>query len=465
MKSYFVVLILGLFAAGICFCFCPGSAIVEAEPIPLCVTPLMEGGPTEPAETVRARAVELTWPTTAFSESQMEAAIEATGDLLIDGDPNDIGWAFNVLDQGTEVADNIYGVIGMGLLRAYNLTKEKSGASITAGKPGYLKAAGKVADTLVGGSIALQATDYIFLFLYSDLPGKAGYGTTAAADLAAEVLDGNTRTVSNNLDAKYTGQGRIWQLANWAEACQLAGSAAYADAIVAGIVTDANDYMTSGTGADTVGGFVYDPNNAYVRTLDQARMLEVLTNHYSGTYDTEIAEGLALLKDLQYTNGYFRWGCQMNVDDVTLFTSVVVQDQAFATRAMAFNAQGTWDNYDARIGTYWAANGLLNMQDNGGGFTTNSLTDNISEYNAEALLALHASCREGDVDRSGKVIAGDALSALKAAVGMEDLTGPALLNADRNGDGAISATDALNILQASVGKVVAVNPGMDIGLI
>ena len=63
------------------------------------------------------------------------------------------------------------------------------------------------------------------------------------------------------------------------------------------------------------------------------------------------------------------------------------------------------------------------------------------------------------------MIAGDALSTLKAAVGMEDLTGPALLNADRNGDGTISATDALNILQASVGMDIAVNQGSDIGLI
>jgi len=449
--------------AGICFCLCPGNAIASASE-PVCKM-VSSGVAPRDADFMRLRPVELTWPTTAFNSSQMQVAVETTGDLLIDDmeDPNDTGWAFYHADAGSGAADNIYGVIGLGLLRAYNMTKDKSGADITAGKPEYLTTAGKVADAIVDGNFALQATDYMFLYVYADVSGITSYETEADNGLTSLIAGRTPAQLATDLDANYADQGRIWQLANWVEAFQFYDTS-YADAIVDSIVLDGNDYVTAGSGADKVGGFVYDTTNNYVRTLDQARMVEVLTKHYSTTYATEITEGLALLKDLQYNNGYFRWGCQLNANDVTLFTSVVAQDQAFAARALAFNAQTTNDNYDDRIGTYWAANALLNMQDTGGGFTTNSLTDNISEYNAEALLALHASCREGDVDRTGKVMAGDALSALKAAVGMQDLSGPALLNADRNGDGSITAGDALQILQASVGKDVLVTHGDDIAL-
>ena len=477
MKSYFVVLILGLFVAGICFCLCPGNAI--ALPLPVEVAPSQGNrwSASRIIEPVRLKDVS-SFPTTAFNESQMEAAVEATGDLLIASNPNIVdGWKFN-LGTGTEVADNIWGVIGMGLLRAYNMTKEQDGAYITAGKPEYMTAAGKVADVLKGSSNPLLAPDCIFLYLYSDASGDAASATAANTALASKISGRSAAQLATDIDTNYVDQGRIWQLATWAEAFQFYDTN-YADAIVDGIIL--NDYVTVGSGATKVGGFVYDSGNNYVRTLDQARMLDVLVNYYSAEYPNQIAEGLALLMDLQGRdpitdigkNGYFRWGCQLNTgtNDVTLFPSVIVQDQAYAVRAMAFNAQTTWTNYDLRLGTYWAANALLHMHDTDmygeftGAYSTQDLSGNISEYNAEALLGLHASCREGDVDRSGRVIAGDALSALKAAVGMENLTGPALLNADRNGDGDISADDALQILQASVGKVVAVNQGSDIDLV
>ena len=87
MKSYFVVLILGLFVAGICFCLCPGNAI--ALPLPVEVAPSQGNrwSASRIIEPVRLKDVS-SFPTTAFNESQMEAAVEATGDLLIASNPN-----------------------------------------------------------------------------------------------------------------------------------------------------------------------------------------------------------------------------------------------------------------------------------------------------------------------------------------------------------------------------------------
>ena len=461
MKQYFVILIIGLFVAGICLCTCPAN--VSAEPVAINVVPKLPGEDVdvEVVDTSRMRSL-AGWETASFSASQMKTIVEDAADALVNAqDGTTKGWAFDLADTST--AYNIYGVTGLGLLRAYNLTKNKTGASVTAGNPGYLTAAGDVADAIIDGNFPLQATDYIFLKSYSDISGDANYAIDAAADLQSAIIDGNTAgEVADWLDTIDNDQGKLWQLANWVEVFQMYSQTTYADAVVTKIF--AYD-LTAGTGADKVRGFAYDTTNSYVRTVDQARVVEILKRYYSTTYATEIAEGLALLKDLQYNNGYFRFACQLNVNDVTLFPSVMVQDQAFAVKAMAFNAQTTFENYDNHLGAFWGANALMEMQDLDGGFTTDKQTANISEYNAEALDALHRSCKEGDVDRSGKVMPWDALDALKAAVDAVDLAGPALLAADRNGDGEITAMDALKILQVSVGKDITVCVGGNIALV
>ncbi|MGA1790967.1 MAG: dockerin type I repeat-containing protein [bacterium] len=457
IKQYFVLLIIGLFMAGICFGMCPGNVSAEPE-CALIVEPLLPGENRtfEVVQPIRMRSI-AGWETASFSAGQTKTIVEDAADALVSAqNATDKGWVFN-LDTGTTTADNIYGAVGLGLLRAYNMTKSKSGVDIEASNPNYLTAAGDVADKIREGGFSLQATDYIFLKYYAEVIGDANYSNYGDTVLNAVIIDTNTPAeVAAWLDTIDDDQGKLWQLANWVEVFQLYGDASYADAVVTKIL----DYdATAGTGSDMVRGFVYDMSNKYVRTLDQARVVEVLKRYYSTTHATEIAQGLALLKDLQYNNGYFRWACQLNVNDVTLFPSVMVQDQACALKAMAFNAQTTFDNYDNHLGVFWGANALMEMQDLGGGFTTDKQTINISEYNAEALDALHSSCREGDVDRSGKVMPWDALNTLKAAVGMIDLDGPALLAADRNGDGAITAMDALKILQSSVGKDIAVTVG------
>lgn len=57
----------------------------------------------------------------------------------------------------------------------------------------------------------------------------------------------------------------------------------------------------------------------------------------------------------------------------------------------------------------------------------------------------------GDVNGDGTISAEDALIILKHVVGLETLTGDALINADVNGDKAISAEDALDVLKRVVG--------------
>lgn len=67
---------------------------------------------------------------------------------------------------------------------------------------------------------------------------------------------------------------------------------------------------------------------------------------------------------------------------------------------------------------------------------------------------------DGDVDGSGKIVAYDALLALKCAVGNIILTSDKLVRADVDGDGKVTSQDALYILKLSVRK-----PRKDLGLL
>lgn len=73
----------------------------------------------------------------------------------------------------------------------------------------------------------------------------------------------------------------------------------------------------------------------------------------------------------------------------------------------------------------------------------------VSRIMAELRIML------GDVDGDGKVTASDARLVLRAAVGLEILTGDALKAADINKDGKITAADARLILRKAVGLEVA----------
>jgi len=161
IKQYFVLLIIGLFMVGICFGMCPGNVYAEPE-CAVFVEPQLPGENRafEVAQPIRMRSI-AGWETASFSASQMNTIVEDAADALVSAqNATDKGWAFN-LDTGTTTSDNIYGAVGLGLLRAYNMTKSKSGVDIEAGNPGYLTAAGEVADKIMAGGFDLQATDYI----------------------------------------------------------------------------------------------------------------------------------------------------------------------------------------------------------------------------------------------------------------------------------------------------------------
>jgi N-acetyl-anhydromuramyl-L-alanine amidase AmpD len=100
--------------------------------------------------------------------------------------------------------------------------------------------------------------------------------------------------------------------------------------------------------------------------------------------------------------------------------------------------RGEWGNGEERKRRLTAA-----------GYDYNEVQAIVSRIMAELRIML------GDVDGDGKVTAADARLVLRAAVGLEILTGDALKAADLNKDGKITAADARLILRKAVGLEVA----------
>ncbi len=91
---------------------------------------------------------------------------------------------------------------------------------------------------------------------------------------------------------------------------------------------------------------------------------------------------------------------------------------------------------------------------------TQTTVDNayFALLNAKAALVEKASLTPGDLDLSGRVTAGDALVALKAATGQTTLNKTQQVAADVDGTDGVSVVDALMILQAAAGKVTLGKP-------
>lgn len=100
--------------------------------------------------------------------------------------------------------------------------------------------------------------------------------------------------------------------------------------------------------------------------------------------------------------------------------------------------RGEWGNGEERKCRLTAA-----------GYDYNEVQAIVSRIMAELRIML------GDVDGDGKVTAADARLVLRAAVGLEILTGDALKAADINKDGKITAADARLVLRKAVGLDVA----------
>lgn len=410
---------------------------------------------------------------------------------------NNGGWAKDLVTGG-DVLPNLSGVTGLGLLMAYEMTARMSTDSQNKGyiihdanSQKYLDAAMVTGEKLVAQSSTdpeiLLSTDIIFLYGLSKLTKKAAYNDAGYNGIVAFTSNVNFDTADEtyNFYDNPDGNGeddpirqiKHWNLASWVEAAKLysktnAALGTWADNLMARICQD----------RDALGGFIYNPEKVgidgigFVRTASQAKMVEILRRFYKDTYGDALSKGLTFLKGLQSddvdgasVSGAFRWGGQSGNNELTPWASITLQDQCYGIQAMSYNFQTTWTNYSLHKGPYWGAGYMLQFMMNSNLFA-DDYGDAITiraDRNSEAIQALYYSCKEGDVDKSGKVIAYDALQALKAAVGKVTLDGPEVVAARLGTKSVdlntrISAQNALYILKFSVGKTCNVYSFLDI---
>jgi hypothetical protein len=430
---------------------------------------------------------------------------------LSDSDNTTIGGAFDPND----LLPNNYGTVGMGLLMAYEMgfgvTLQGSGQDKTIVKLGsinnFLNAAKKAGDALV--AIAAQdannlvSTDIVFLYglshvvyglpLVNEIPtdsyytkGLKGLQAFIGQKSTADAVDAFYDSADNNLK-----QLKLWQMACWVEAAKLYAS----DMVVPGLQNPtmawADSLMTKicAEHQDNSGGFYYYQANVgnYVRTAGQAKVVEVLKRFYDhdgdaySAYRTSLKKGLTYLKGLQYNgqsgdsmNGAFYWGGNTSLSGVlTPWNKVTLEDQCYGIQAMAYNFQTTWKKRDNYKGTYRSANYLINSMMAIGPAEENDyevFVDRVdfnpanpinsgtvavprTDRNSEAIQALYYSCKEGDVGRSGNIIAYNALKVIKArlnGLAAQPLNGPEIVAADRNNDDLITDADITTILGDSV---------------
>ena len=90
------------------------------------------------------------------------------------------------------------------------------------------------------------------------------------------------------------------------------------------------------------------------------------------------------------------------------------------------------------------------------GFTANPAGGRFFDsFTANGLVIFGASAANGDIDGSGEVEITDALTALRAALGLVDVTPSILAAGDVDGDGEMTISDALMILRFALGLITA----------
>ncbi|MBN2372836.1 dockerin type I repeat-containing protein [bacterium] len=481
VNRFLLFFAVSIFMISIYMSFCPAISMA-GEPVWVKAVQYNPGAdmvmtPAQPLDLARMKT--LYSPGTNYTSSDALGIIVGLAERLAFRQRPDGAWTEDLLPGITP--ENIAGPVGLGMLRAYNLTQNAFGMNVngvTVDPDKYLNSAGLAAKYLLDPNrvLPLGANDCIFLYCraYWMDPARNPQNIPEYASIKA-ALEGyiGSQASAPALYNEYKNvepQLMHYWAANMIEACQLFGSQVlktFADQMVA--VALGSYYSEPGN----VGVFLFDTTYKYVRTMSHARMIEVLAKYYGGStvggysIDSVVSKGAEFLKDVQHITdpnnpftGAFRAGAQINSsDEVQAFDSILVQDQAFAVSAMAFAKQTTYANYQNDKGPYWGAKTLIQLAVNAQPTGGKRYLDDGKEYaedNAEAIYGFYASCREGDVDKSGKVMAGDALKALKASVGQINLIGPEFVSADRNGDGDILSGDAVDILKHSVGIPVAV---------
>jgi hypothetical protein len=161
---------------------------------------------------------------------------------------------------------------------------------------------------------------------------------------------------------------------------------------------------------------------------------------------------------------------------LTPWNMVTLQDQCYGIQAMAYNFQTTWVKRDNYKSTHWAANYLIKSMTAVGPEGYEIFVDRVNfnpasdistdaaiprtDRNSEAIQALYYSCKEGDINRSGNIIAANALEVARAIVRArrtgnplpQQLNGPEIVAADRNNDYVIDDSDIEAILSDAVGE-------------
>lgn len=415
------------------------------------------------------------------------------------------GWPRDLTDRIADPSDpedvlpSNYGTVGMGLLMAYKMDVKLVNNIVTANTPklnkDFLTAATNAGDALEGmDADSLVSTDIIFLYGLSKVYTSLN-NTVLAAKYKVAGLDSLKNFITTSADDVYTyydtpveganvelKQLKLWQLANWVEAAKLyALDGDTSEADVTDLNNWANELMVKIVACqDPAGGFYYEktsvsPITYSVRTAGHAKVVEVLKRFYADDYQAKLKDGLAYLKGLQYDKAYvsnndvpkmrgaFYCGGYTvvttptagDINTLTPWNKVTLQDQCYGIQAMAYNFQTTWKKRDNYKNTYWGANYLIKSMtavgpenyevfvdrvdfDPASDINTDTAAVPRTDRNSEAIQALYYSCKEGDVTRSGNITAYNALEVLKAGIGVRELNGPEIVAADRHNDGVIN---------------------------
>lgn len=248
-------------------------------------------------------------------------------------------------------ATNLTGATALGLLEAYNDTKDAAYLEASRDAASFIMTHLGSAATGTQHHVRTTAADIVFLHRLAQVTGDTSYATRANAEWANLASFWPT---AGDLDALFRTIDRrsAWDLAFYLEAAHLSGNSAWADEAAAII-------------ADTGDSFYYDSSNNWYALNLAGTIRALVSSGYGSEYGAEVSAMLDTLIGLvDKENGVGGY----------------VQDSAYA--AMAFNTVGgAATKYGNDLGRWLAEN----QETNGGWIEAG---DEFAEINGEALRAL-----------------------------------------------------------------------------
>jgi len=390
---------------------------------------------------------------TDAADRLVETQSTATLGLL---SPPDYGWDWKITSltahSGTPSAYNMYGVVILGLLDAYEET----------GTASYFDAATGMADHMTQGTASngdfykqggvqepAGAYDYQFLMRYAEVSTNSAYSDYAIAlwewNKANTAIFASPSALNDALLgwAGSDAGAASWQLAAFGEASRLMGDTNFATGCADLLVADLNNG----------GGWLLGDYMA------EAEVLEFLSQLNSVTYNSTISLVITNLTDGQDVTGCW--------DDGYAGT---FQDTVYAVRALA--VYGGTDGLDAaRKGAAW----LVGNQLGNGGWIDDSGGSPVeySEQDAEGLRALVATPAPVTVGTNGYYSIQDAIDAasegdtINVAAGTYDpftvntFTGPLTIKSQDTANPAIVKGSQA---YGAVNTIIVVTDSTDINL-